>query len=276
MDDSEIGFYNTNGVYSVYTGADLARYNASKDREMMEKVFPGMYDWINNDNSSSENIFNNSISIAKIGSFGEATRSYLHGVSTAIVQDYTYGLAPEATMFSTDVMNHPEAYYKGKNMGHNLTTVASLLEGGIGASTTVGGTETVVLSVAGTVVVAHASTVLVSSQANRLKDQIMFANSQERSKTVKNSAGQEVERKLVNNQDELLEEAEKAAGGSLDNFDNYKPSWWKKGNKKIEWEPGGHSNTNEGPHVTVRELTPDGRWKVIEKIFIKGQETYKK
>jgi hypothetical protein len=118
---------------------------------------------------------------------------------------------------------------------------------------------------------------MVNSSRNLINDRLsLFSGGG--SKTIKNSAGQEVERKLVNNQDELLEEAEKAAGGSLDNFDNYKPGWWlsKDGKTKIELEPGGHSNTKEGPHVTVRQQTPDNKWKVVDKIFIKGQETYKK
>ena len=97
-----------------------------------------------------------------------------------------------------------------------------------------------------------------------------------KSKKIKNSAGKEVERRLVKDQNELLGEAEKAAGGSLDSYENYKPSWWKSknGDMKIEWEPAGHSNTNEGPHVTIRQKTPEGKWRVIEKIFIEGQETY--
>ena len=89
-------------------------------------------------------------------------------------------------------------------------------------------------------------------------------------KTVKISAGQQVQRKLVNNQDKLLAAAEKATGGSLDNFSEIKPSWCTNGKTKIEWEPAGHMSTNEGPHVTIREITDSGSWNVVERIFIKG------
>ena len=41
-----------------------------------------------------------------------------------------------------------------------------------------------------------------------------------------NSAGQEVIRDYVKDQDELLEEAEKAAGGSLDDFIELKNNWY--------------------------------------------------
>ena len=75
-------------------------------------------------------------------------------------------------------------------------------------------------------------------------------------KTVTNSAGAQVNHKLVKDQDELLAEAHRAAGGSLGNFTNYKPDWWKSpdGQRRIEWNPNGHENVNEGPHVTVRDF----------------------
>ena len=97
------------------------------------------------------------------------------------------------------------------------------------------------------------------------------------SKKHTNSAGEEVERKLVNDQDELLEEAEKAAGGDLDNCNQKKENRWvtKDGQTEIEWEPNGHSYTNEGPHVTIQKLI-NGKMRVVEKIFIKGWETYKR
>jgi len=46
--------------------------------------------------------------------------------------------------------------------------------------------------------------------------------------------------------------------------------------KQIEWEPKGHSSTNEGPHVTVqvREHIKD-RWRTIEKVFIEGHEKFR-
>jgi RHS repeat-associated protein len=94
-------------------------------------------------------------------------------------------------------------------------------------------------------------------------------------KEITNSAGDNKKRKLVKDQDELLEEANKAAGGSLDDYQEFKPGWWisPDGKRKIEWNPDGHANTNEGPHVTVRDYN-DKRYGVTEKIFIDGKEKY--
>ena len=98
------------------------------------------------------------------------------------------------------------------------------------------------------------------------------------SRKVTNSAGQEVTRDYVKDQDELLEQAEKAAGGSLDDFIELKENWYQneEGTIKIEWNPDGHVNTNEGPHVTVRVRNERGAWSVIKKIFIEGWDNYKK
>ena len=85
-------------------------------------------------------------------------------------------------------------------------------------------------------------------------------------------------------QDELLKYAEDAAGGSLDLLDEVKPGWFQGVRPdgvlvRIEWEPVGHSTTNEGPHVTVRILEDadagvQGGWKVVRKAFIQDQEQY--
>ena len=99
-----------------------------------------------------------------------AVRSFTYGVNTAIVQDYTYGLAPETK--NDDVSNHQEAYYNGKDLGHTLTTGVLMIEGGIGAA---GGFVTAPTGfgvVAGVAVVYHASSVMISSQVNSLKDEI--------------------------------------------------------------------------------------------------------
>ena len=98
----------------------------------------------------------------------------------------------------------------------------------------------------------------------------------EAEKTVTNSAGQEVTRKYVKDQDELLKKAEEAAGGNLDDFTEIKPGWYqnKEGTIKIEWNPEGHANTNEGPHVTVRHKNEKGGWSVVEKYFIEGRDSY--
>lgn len=99
-------------------------------------------------------------------------------------------------------------------------------------------------------------------------------------KTIRNSEGLEVTRFLVRNEDELLKVAENAAGGSLDNFVERKPNRWVgefNGERlQIEWEPYGHTNTNEGPHVRIqKEVLKNGRpkWDNGEKYFIHGQET---
>ena len=96
-----------------------------------------------------------------------------------------------------------------------------------------------------------------------------------------NSNGDEVERDLVEDEDELLEEANKAAGGDLDDCDFDGEDHWTTKDKqiKIEWAPGGHKNTNEGPHVTVYENVSSTKkpvWKVIRKICIQGWENYRK
>jgi RHS repeat-associated protein len=93
---------------------------------------------------------------------------------------------------------------------------------------------------------------------------------------VSNSAGDPVTRTYVGSQDELLAEANKWAGGDLANWKNTKPDWWESpdGRMRIEWNPAGHWNTNEGPHVTVRELNSEGRHGVVAKIFITGGDTF--
>ena len=91
-------------------------------------------------------------------------------------------------------------------------------------------------------------------------------------------------RTFVSNQDELLQVAMDAAGGNLDDLTEIKPGWWQGTTPsgtvvKIEWEPTGHATTDEGPHVTVRELKDPsqgvkGGWKVVRKAFITGQEKW--
>lgn len=89
-------------------------------------------------------------------------------------------------------------------------------------------------------------------------------------------------------EDDLLKVAEGAAGGSLDNLAEIKPGWWEGtptsgpyANKKIrvEWQVGGESVMNEGPHtkILVWDETAGkggkGKWGTDEKFFIEGQET---
>jgi hypothetical protein len=51
---------------------------------------------------------------------------------------------------------------------------------------------------------------------------------------------------------------------------------------RIEWEPGGHLHTNEGPHVRIQQWMAGagkkgkGKWSNGEKYFIAGKETLKK
>ena len=96
------------------------------------------------------------------------------------------------------------------------------------------------------------------------------------SKIITNSAGQEVIRKYVNDEDELLKMAEEAAGGNLDDFKEFKPGRYLNEEEtiKIEWNMEGHDTTNEGPHVTVRHKNKKGAWNVKAKYFIKGQDYY--
>ncbi len=92
------------------------------------------------------------------------------------------------------------------------------------------------------------------------------------------------QRGFVETQEELLEKANEAAGGDLDDLKEAKPGWWQ-GERpdgttvRIEWEPSGHRSTNEGPHVTVRErrdpADPTSGWRVVDKIFVRGRETYR-
>ncbi|WP_143187490.1 hypothetical protein [Xenorhabdus eapokensis] len=61
----------------------------------------------------------------------------------------------------------------------------------------------------------------------------------------------------------------------LDDYTEEKEFWYMSPDRqrKIEWNPVGHKNTNEGPHVTVRDF--DGtRYSVTDKIFIKGRDKY--
>ena len=105
-------------------------------------------------------------------------------------------------------------------------------------------------------------------------------------KTIINARGESVVRTFVRNEDDLLKIAEDAAGGSLDNFIKEEgKNWWigeVNGEKlKIEWEPGGHMSTNEGPHVRIQKWKEGagkkgkGKWSNGEKIFIQGKETLK-
>ncbi len=125
-------------------------------------------------------------------------------------------------------------------------------------------------------VVVYLGTGVLTGEAWEKPRQRTVEGDYEAEKTVTNSAGQEVTRKYVKDQDELLKKAEEAAGGNLDDFTEIKPGWYqnKEGTIKIEWNPEGHANTNEGPHVTVRHKNEKGGWSVVEKYFIEGRDSY--
>lgn len=162
MDNSHILFSEYNGVYNVY---------AKKPAPLSDQDIRNMLDTIQHPAPvTTQTPKNYAPPIAG------ALRSYLHGVSTAIVQDYTYGLAPEANFI--DVQEHQQAYYIGKETGHFITMSASVIEGGTGGGMTIGGAPTVVVSAEGTLVMAHAASVMISSQANRARDKIMYASTQ--------------------------------------------------------------------------------------------------
>lgn len=46
------------------------------------------------------------------------------------------------------------------------------------------------------------------------------------------------------------------------------------GARRIEWNPTGHANVNEGPHVTIRDFNGQ-RHVVTDKFFIEGMEEFK-
>lgn len=96
------------------------------------------------------------------------------------------------------------------------------------------------------------------------------------SKKRRNSAGDEVEREYVADQDALLAAAEAAAGGSLDKYiPQGKEHWWMSpdGKREIEWNPVGHANTDEGPHVTIRDWN-GRRFGCTAKVFIQGWDNW--
>jgi hypothetical protein len=99
---------------------------------------------------------------------------------------------------------------------------------------------------------------------------------------VKNSAGDDVVRSFVKNEDDLLRIAEDAAGGSLDNFTEKKANWWQGSvegkTMRIEWQPGGEKHMGHGPHVKIQEWDASsrngtGQWRTIEKYFQLDKKT---
>jgi len=104
------------------------------------------------------------------------------------------------------------------------------------------------------------------------------------SRTVTNSAGQQVVRNTVKNEDDLLSVADHLAGGSLDNFAERKPNFWRGQlpdgtHRDIEFNLVGHDFPPEGPHVKLSELadnslgsTKGNPWRTVLKVFIEGRE----
>ncbi|GGU54465.1 hypothetical protein ACIG0C_10755 [Kitasatospora aureofaciens] len=104
------------------------------------------------------------------------------------------------------------------------------------------------------------------------------------SRMVTNSAGEQVERLTVANEDDLLAIADHLAGGSLDNFANRKPEFWRGTlpngrHRDIDFNLDGHKNPPEGPRVKLSELenndlgvSKGNKWKTVLKVFVKGRE----
>ncbi|MFJ8627846.1 RHS repeat-associated core domain-containing protein [Kitasatospora sp. NPDC093550] len=104
------------------------------------------------------------------------------------------------------------------------------------------------------------------------------------SRMVTNSANQQVERLTVGSEDDLLAIADHLAGGSLDNFENRKPDFWRGKlpdgtHRDIEFNLEGHKTPPEGPHVKLSELADNSRgvtkgnpWRTVLKVFITGRE----
>jgi hypothetical protein len=83
-----------------------------------------------------------------------------------------------------------------------------------------------------------------------------------------------VPRRIVKNEDEFLAAAEEATAGMKP---MKKPNWWESpdGRRRVEIEFQGHSNTNEGPHITMRDF--DGqRHGASLKVFIDGWEKFRR
>jgi RHS repeat-associated protein len=93
---------------------------------------------------------------------------------------------------------------------------------------------------------------------------------------IRNSAGEEVIRYYVEDQEELLAVAEQEAGGSLDNYKQEEEFYWRSpdGQRKIEWNPEGHATTDEGPHVKIDEADERGKFHVAKKYFIEGWDKW--
>ena len=98
-------------------------------------------------------------------------------------------------------------------------------------------------------------------------------------------------RALVENYQDLKEWANIFVGRSIDDMEEDKPNHWivtlPNGTlRKVEYQPGGESNTNEGPHVKVQEWnrfkgklrngTPVGKWDTVYKIFVIDHERYRR
>ena len=121
-----------------------------------------------------------------------------------------------------------------------------------------------------------------SNNVNPLTENISQATSQGKKnysseKTITNSAGQDVVRKYVKDQDELLKVAEEAAGGDLDSFTPRKEYYYrnKDNTLEIEWNPDGHEDTDEGPHVKISSTDSNKKFHVIEKYFIENWDHYR-
>jgi hypothetical protein len=121
------------------------------------------------------------------------------------------------------------------------------------------------------------------SRAHRRAHSPAFYGQAERGEI--NSAGERVDRYIIDDAEDLLAVAEHFGIGQLshDKDDYYSGQLPDGRYRKIEWNLKGHPNTNEGPHVKVMETEDSSsppsrgnRWKTKAMIFVEGHEQFKR
>jgi hypothetical protein len=118
-----------------------------------------------------------------------------------------------------------------------------------------------------------------------IADEIALSPVDIRTKPHVNSAGETVDRYIIDDAEDLLPVAEHFGIDELshDKDDYYSGQLPDGRYRKIEWNMKGHPNTNEGPHVKVMETedpaappSRGNRWKTKAMIFVEGHEQFKK
>ena len=198
----------------------------------------------------------------KIGVAVDAVKSYGIGVSHAVVQDYTYNTVnpdPQAVIYME--ATSPGAYYNGKDLGHMITTVVSVIEGAGGATGGVVFSETGVGAIAGSAVVSHATSVGITSRTNALVDDIKQQNiiyAEGESKSNPNSARQAAVRDAWKQEQQLVKETGQGT----------RP--WTKAEKKELLETG-KVKGYEGHHINNVNNNPDLARNPDNIKFVKGR-----